>query len=282
MKLFLLDSIHPEALEFLDSKFEIIKDIKEAEIIYTQLSKVNCMTFPNLRYVVTPCTGTDHIILNDKVKIIHLDQKWKDIEGRDAMATAELTIGLMLALIRKIPSANGKSTSDRDLYTGIELRDKTLGIIGLGRIGSKVKGYAETFGMKVLTADIKDKSYITDMINLLMKSDIITIHIPLNDYNEYLINRYLIYKMVKHPYIINTSRADIISPMILYHNLMDGKIKGAAIDGIEGYDLHYRELLLDYMKHNDNLIITPHIGGNTFESRKATDLYIARVMMDLE
>jgi len=215
LKMFFVDDIHLEAVEILANKFEITNDRYEADIIYTQLTEVACHLYPNLKYVITPCTGTDHILFSEYIEVIHLDQKWKETEGKDVLATAEMTWGLLLALIRNIPISNGKSTKSRGYYMGTELKGKTIGILGLGRIGSKVKEYAEAFGMKVITSDKEDDDFNDSYMKLLKESDIISIHIPLNFRTKYMIGYPQINLMKYGVYLINTSRAAVINPRSL-------------------------------------------------------------------
>jgi len=190
----------------------------------------------------------------------------------NTIATAELAIGLMLALARKITSGD-KSTKagnwDRQNHIGNELYNKTLGILGFGKIGNAVAVRANSFGMKVITYDkynMKDTAISTavkDIDELLIKSDIVTVHLPLNSDTNKVLNEKTFGLMKPGSILINTSRGGVIAEDDLVKALETGKIKGAALD-VRLNEPPGKSRLNDF----DNVILTPHVGGFTRESQE--------------
>jgi len=246
---------------------------------------------PMLKVIATNATGTDHIDLEyaEKrgVEVISLKGEYEFL--RNIHATAELTWGLILAGIRKIPTAFDSVKQrewDRNRFLGNELFGQRLGIIGLGRIGEKVANYAQAFGMDVIAYDVMPEkalkypfvSMCSSLIECIEKSDILSIHVPLNDETNKLIGRNEISLMKKNSFFVNTSRGAIVDDEALLDALTTNHIAGAALDvlegeGVDGFVQHNN--LIRYARNNDNLLITPHIGGVTFQSWEKTELFIA-------
>jgi len=205
----------------------------------------------------------------------------------DVHATAEHTWAMILALLRKIPAAyqsvlNGEW--DRDSYKGHELNAATLGIVGLGRIGSKVARYAEVFGMKVIayTDKYREKPPYIELVNnldqLLELSDIITIHVPLNAGTENMIAENEFLQMKENALFVNTSRGEIVDEHALIRALENGRIAGAAVDVIcheERMIPKGNSSIVKFARQDARLLITPHIGGATYESMEKTEVFIA-------
>jgi D-3-phosphoglycerate dehydrogenase len=155
-----------------------------------------------------------------------------------------------------------KSDEKNLTYSGSELADKTIGIIGVGAIGRKVAKYCNAFGMKVLgyvrkKIDMEENIEFVDLDTLYRKSDIVTVHVSLNDKTRHMINSDAFKKMKKEAIIINTARGPIIDEKALISALKNGDITGAALDVFEkeplAIDSELREL--------DNVILTPHTAG---------------------
>ena len=200
--------------------------------------------------------------------------------NENTIAAAELAIGLMFALARKIPSGE-KSTKegnwDRMNHLGVELYNKTLGVVGFGKIGKAVATRAHSLGMEIITYDKyevnnTDVSVAVDTLEeLLCKSDIITAHLPLSDETKNIFNKKTFSLMKPGSLLINTSRGGIIAEDDLIFALETGKIKGAALD------VRLKESP-DKSKLNnfDNVILTPHVGGLTRESQERVVSTIAK------
>ena len=247
-------------------------------------------TATNLKAIITATTGLNHIDVkyaNQKnVEIISLQGEYEFL--KNISATSEHTIGLLLSLLRNIPSASNSvkdSIWDRNLYKGKEISGKIFGILGYGRIGIKVARYAKAFGAKVIVHDVKkitseeEGIVVVDTLDELLKNcDILSIHVPFNQSTSNLIDQYKIDKMQKTSIIINTSRGEIINETDLLTALKSSRISGAALDVLAGEHLNtikQSHPLIEYAKNHDNLIITPHIGGATYESMHKTEIYMA-------
>ena len=242
------------------------------------------------KYLVSPVTGIDHI---DEKLCINLGIKIVCLRGerfflRTVRATAEHTVLLTLALMRNVVGAvldvrNGLWRRDR--FKGFELFRKKVGIIGYGRLGRIVGSYFHHMGCEVGFYDIRNLkgtnqiTRFTSMEECISESDIISLHIPYNNSNHHLIDR----KQFKHfddqKWLINTSRGGVIDEGELLKLLKNQKIAGAAIDVIDGEPNIENHDLIEYANRNNNLIITPHIGGCTIESWEKTELFIANKLI---
>ena len=241
----------------------------------------------NIKAILSPTTGLDHIDLEavnrQKVKVFHLRGETKFL--KTISGTAELTIGLMLSIVRKIPESFDSVKEgfwQPGKFRGHELSGKTLGIIGCGRLGSKVSRAAIALGMNVIAYDpfisrfpsgVKSKKNQSD---ILCEADIVSLHVPLLPETNNLISQNEISNMKNGVVLINTSRGAIIETKSLIKSLRNGKVAAAAVDVIENENLLLgkNHPLVLYALENKNLIITPHIGGATFESVEKTDLFI--------
>ncbi len=206
---------------------------------------------------------------------------------------AEHTFALMLSIAHRIPEAD-KFTKDLKykgwapmLLLGNDLSGKTLGVVGLGRIGSRVAHHAvKGFEMKVLYNDIKRSEEFEKEFNavymslddLLKQSDFVSIHVPLLETTRHLINAEKLKLMKPTAYLVNTSRGPIIDEAALAFALADKKIKGAALDVFEFEPKITPELLF-----LDNVILTPHIASATEETRsKMSELAAENIVDALE
>ncbi len=246
----------------------------------------------NLKLILSPSTGTDHLCLKtikkNKIKLIHIGKNLKLINN--FTATSEMSFALLLTLIRKImPSVRdvNKGIWSRDKNSGFQLKNKTLGILGLGRLGKISAKIAKGFQMKILANDIKKIKYPgvknVSFNNLFKNSDIIFLHVHLNSSTENLINKKVFKIMKRNAILINTCRGKIIKEKDLLSALKNKLISGAALDVIDGEWLSKKNLirhpLIQYAKKNNNLIITPHIAGSTYESIKIARDYIFDLLL---
>ncbi len=235
---------------------------------------------PKLKVVVTPTTGTDHLPLpyleERGIKLISLRQSPELLKS--ITATAELTWGLLLSLIRHIPqsfAAVRQGEWQRDNFIGHQLSGKTIGIIGYGRLGKIVANYARAFGMSVLVYDIATTATLpagiisVSLDELLRKSDIISLHIHLDKQNIGFIGAVEMDKMKKTAIILNSSRGAIIDETALLERLASGRLAGAAVDVIDGEwgDVSHHPMV-EYAKTHNNLLLTPHIGGAVYEAQQ--------------
>lgn len=242
----------------------------------------------NLQVIVTATTGLDHIDIDyAKQKGITVLSLKGDVDFlRTVTATSELTMGLILSLYRHLPAAFNSVVEgkwDRDRFRGREIQGKRLGILGLGRLGSKVAEYAAAFGMRVGSFDINPEHTSADirtfssMKELLQWSEILTIHVPLNDKTTHLIGIDELTLLPQGAILINTSRGSIVDESALLLSLKSGHIGGAAVDVLEN---ELKGSIIDnplvaYARDNENVIITPHIGGATWDSMRKTEIRMA-------
>ena len=194
--------------------------------------------------------------------------------GGNTIAAAEMTMALILSLIRKIPAAERSVRDghwDRSAFKGNELRGRTLGLIGAGRIGGEVARRCQTFGMDCIVYDpylTPDRAAsinvrLVDLNNVLDNADVISIHVPLTDETRHLVDDDALSRMRSGVLVINASRGGVIDESALAHALEAGAIAGAALDVYE------REPLPDDSPLRDapNLVLTPHLGGSTSEAQ---------------
>lgn len=194
----------------------------------------------------------------------------------NAVSVAEHVFALLLALARKIPGAD-KSTKgggwERKKYHGFELWGKTLGILGLGKIGFRVALRAKAFGMRVLAYDAylsptslhvtESGALLTSFEGVLAEADFLTVHLPLTPETRGILNGEAFRKMKKTAFLINTSRGEVLAEADLAQTLKQGEIAGAALDVRE------KEPPGESPLHGlDNVILTPHTAGLTYEAQE--------------
>jgi D-3-phosphoglycerate dehydrogenase len=202
--------------------------------------------------------------------------------GANAVAVAELTIALMLALARKLPFANSTMHAGRwekKILQGAELRGKTLGILGLGRIGLEVAKRAKGFGVEIVASDPfvsaavarENGIKLATLEELIAGSDYITLHVGLTPQTAGVINAKSLAAMKKGVRIINCARGELIDDAALVEALKSGQVAGAALD------VYVKEPAKEtpYAQF-EQVILTPHIAGSTGEAQEAVGIQIAR------
>jgi D-3-phosphoglycerate dehydrogenase len=205
----------------------------------------------------------------------------------NTVTTAEHTLAMLMSLARQIPQAAASTKAGRwekNRFLGIELMGKTLGIIGLGRIGSAVAERARSFGMDIVAYD----PYFTreaareigiDMVpldELLSRSDFITLHTPLTDDTRRIIDRAAIEKMKPGVRIINCARGGLVDEQALAEAIVSGKVAGAALDVFEKEPVQPDNPLLGL----EQVIATPHLGASTQEAQLGVATMIAEQVLD--
>ncbi len=205
----------------------------------------------------------------------------------NTLAATELTMAMMLAAARKVPLANQSLKSgewDRKKFMGIQLYNKVLGIVGLGRIGSNVAIRAKSFGMKVIAYDPYIKrskaeslgvKLYDDLEQLIKEVDVITFHTPLTKETHNMIRKEHIDKMKNGVIIINCARGGIVNENDLYEAVKSGKVFAAGVDVFEEEPPVNNKLLT-----LDNVFVTPHIGANTHEGQKGVAVIIAENVLN--
>jgi D-3-phosphoglycerate dehydrogenase / 2-oxoglutarate reductase len=207
----------------------------------------------------------------------------------NTIAAAEHTMALMLALLRQVPTADAsvrKGEWERGRYTGRELRGKTLGIVGLGKIGRAVARRAAGFEMRIIASD----PYLTEeqaaeagaklvgMAELLHRSDVITVHTPLNAQTRGLIGRPQLEATKPGAFVLNVARGGIVDERALADALASGQVAGAAVDVFSSEPMTADNPL----REAPNLVLTPHLGASTAEAQDRVGLEMAeQVLMAL-
>ena len=238
---------------------------------------------PKLRVIGRAGVGVDNI---DAEAATRRGIVVMNTPGANAVAVAELTIGLMLALARKLPAANSTMHAGRwekKSLQGAELRGKTLGILGLGRVGLEVAKRARGFGLEILGSDPfvsaavarENGIKLVTLDELIAGADYLTLHVGLTPQTTGVINAKTLAKMKKGVRIINCARGELIEDAALVEALKSGQVAGAALDVFveePAKDSPYAAL--------DNVILTPHIAGSTAEAQEAVGIQIARQVSD--
>ena len=238
---------------------------------------------PKLRLIGRAGVGVDNI---DAVEATKRGIVVMNTPGANAVAVAELTLGLMIAMTRSIPRANAGmhvGKWDKKTLQGTELRGKTLGIVGCGRIGLEVARRAKAFGMNLIGYDpfiapmIARENSITlvPIDEIFAESDFLSLHVGLTPQTEGLINKHSIAIMKKGVRILNCARGELIVDEALVEALKSGHVAGAALDVFRSEPLKdspYFEL--------ENVLLSPHIAGSTDEAQEAIGIQLANQVRD--
>ncbi len=296
------DGYSPRAREILDTLGEVtekpldrdglLNAAAEYEVLITRfghpMDKELFAAAPGLRALVSATTGLDHIDLEAAavhgVTVLSLQGEMAFLE--ELSATAELTWGLLLSLLRRIPQAIDSVKEggwDRDIFRGNELRGKRLGILGLGRLGRMVAEYGRAFGMAVAAHDpyVSDWSTGVDLRSaaedLMEDTQVLSIHVPLNDETRGLMDGAMLARLPEGAVLINTSRGAVVDEAALLAALGSGHLAGAGLDVVaKELSGGPSQAFLAYARAHDNLIITPHMGGATVESMEKVEVFMAQ------
>lgn len=206
--------------------------------------------------------------------------------GGNTISAAEHTLSLLLALARNIPQANSSLKSgvwDRKSYVGVQLYEKVLGVIGMGKVGREVALRARAFGMEVIAHDpylseeMAQKLKVTflQFRELLARSDFITLHLPLTDATRHLLGEAELRLCKPGVRIINCARGGIVDEAALARALREGRVAGAALDVFEREPPDRSELL-----GLENVLATPHLGASTVEAQETVAVWIAEQVAD--
>lgn len=260
--------------------------------VHSNVTKEIIGKLRSLKFITTRSTGFEHIDL-ETCRERNISVSNVPFYGENTVA--EHTFALILCLSRNIHKTYIRTINDNfslENLQGFDLKGKTLGVIGAGRIGLHVIRMAKGFGMNVLAFDVVKNSFMAEILGfeyaeteyILKNSDIISLHAPLNKFTHHLINKNNINMIKKGAIIINTSRGGLIEIDALIHALDTGIISGAGLDVFEGEEYILEEgckLRDDYSEdvkalviqncsllHRENVVITPH---NAFNSIEAVD-----------
>jgi D-3-phosphoglycerate dehydrogenase len=255
---------------------EVAKALREATVFLDASMRVRITAAMlddarDLRLVVTATTGADHIdaagLARRGIPLLTLKGQTEVLNG--LTPAAEHSWLLLLACARRLPAARRHVVDggwDRTQFPGVMLRGRTLGIIGCGRIGQWMARYGAAFGMECrgydpYLADWPPQLMKTELLDLLRVSDFVTVHVHLTDATRGLLRREHFEAMKAGSVFVNTSRGELIDELALLDSLRSGRVRGAGLDVLTGEPDIAEHPLRRYARENDNLIITPHIGG---------------------
>ena len=271
----------------------IIGEVKDVDILIVRLgihvTKKVLAAAPKLKYILSATTGTDHIDLKScqerNIKVVCLKGEYKFLD--QIPSTSEHTWGLLLSLLRKVPFAFDsvrKGEWSRQQFRGNNLFGKTVGILGLGRIGKHIAKYALAFGCDVIahdtspTCEIEGVSMKDSVEEFLSLSEVLLIHIPLDSQNVNFLNQEMLSLLPIGALVVNTSRSGIWDEKAVLSMLQSELLRGVATDVLsgerDGLHLNNHPMVI-HAQSARNLIITPHIGGATLESMHMTEEFIA-------
>ena len=271
------------------SEAELVKKIKGYDAIIvrsgTTVTKKIIEASDKLKVIGRAGVGLDNVDVEaaSKKGIVVMNAP-----SGNTISTAEHAFSLMLSLARNIPKANESVKAgrwDRKKFMGVELYGKTLGIIGMGRIGTEFAKRALSFGMKIIAFDpflTKEKAALINVEPvgldvLFKKSDFITIHTPLTPETKHLLDDKAFKKMKKGVRIINAARGGIIDEVVLAKNLKSGKVLGAALDVFE---TNKKPPVDSPVVNLDGIVATPHLGASTSEAQVNVAMDMARAVSD--
>src|SRR5262249_28718307 len=301
MKVLVCDPISPKGIALLQQRPEfqvtvLPKRLSEAELLpmvsdvvamivrsETKVTKKIIEAAPKLRVVGRAGVGVDNI--NVEAATQH-GVVVMNTPGGNTITTAELSFTMLLSLARKVPQAHGSMAAgkwDRKQFQGVELAEKTLGVLGLGRIGSEVAKRAVAFGMKVLGYD----PFLTeerarslriemagDLDEVYRSADFITVHMPVTDQTRGMLNAAAFSKMKPKVCLVNCARGEIIVENDLLAALDSGKVAAAALDVFATEPLPADH---PFRKH-PAITLTPHLGASTQEAQEKCGIEVAEVI----
>jgi D-3-phosphoglycerate dehydrogenase len=301
MKIIVCDPISPKGIALLQQRpeFQVVvlpKRLAEAELLpivadatalvvrsETKVSKNVIAAAKQLRVVGRAGVGVDNVDIDASTQngVVVMNTP-----GGNTVTTAELTFTMLLSLARKVPQAHATMVAgkwDRKLFQGVELQGKTLGVLGMGRIGTEVAKRAKAFGMTVVAYDpylTEDRAkaigaeFAADLDAVYRVADFITVHMPVTKETKEMLNAAAFAKMKPGVKIVNCARGEIISETDLILALESNKVAGAALDvfAVEPLpaDHPYRK--------QPNLILTPHLGASTEEAQEKCGIEVAEVI----
>lgn len=235
-----------------------------------------------VKLINTCSTGMNHIDVEycekNDIKILSLTKDYELI--KQLPSTSELAFGLMMSLIRSIPQGNQHVSEynwDYTNFVGREVKSLTIGIIGYGRLGKMMYDYCNAFGANVKVYDPYKRDEMDDLFLLNTYSelkpmfeqcDVISLHVHVTPETKYMINKELLGYSKKCPYIVNTSRGEIVNEKDIVEALKTKTISGYGTDVVENeFDDIKTSPIIQAMNDGENIIATPHIGGMTIEGQ---------------
>lgn len=301
MKIVVCDPVSPKGIARLQERSEfqvdvIGKKLPEAELLprvrdavalvvrsETKITKAVIDAAPLLKVVGRAGVGVDNV---DVEAATARGVVVMNTPAGNTISTAELTFSMLLSMARKIPQASASMHAgewNRKAFSGIEIYGKTLGVLGMGRIGTEVARRARAFGMSVLAYDPYLSHARAQALDVQVASldqvfagaDFITVHMPMTDETRGMINAAAIAKMKKGVRLLNCARGGIIDENDLLAGLLSGQVAGAALDVFETEPLPAVCPLRDLPQ----VIMTPHLGASTDEAQENVGIEVAEAII---
>ncbi|MBV8416264.1 MAG: phosphoglycerate dehydrogenase, partial [Verrucomicrobia bacterium] len=299
-KVLVADSISPKGVELLESGGQLLVEVKtglkESELLaivgeysavvvrsQTKITAKVIEAAKRLKAVGRAGVGVDNVDVDAATRrgIIVMNTP-----GGNTVSAAEHAFSLLAAIARNIPQAHASVKAgqwDRKRYEGVELHGKTIGIFGMGRIGTEIARRAIAFGMRPLAYDpylspsrarSLQVELFEDLDQVLAQADFVTLHMPLTAETKHLINAARIAKMKRGARIVNCARGGLIDEQALFEGLKSGQIAAAALDVYETEPPPAEYPLLTL----PNIVFTPHLGASTAEAQESVGIEIAEAI----
>tara|TARA_B100000287_G_scaffold188300_1_gene178026 strand:+ start:180 stop:1829 length:1650 start_codon:yes stop_codon:yes gene_type:complete len=224
--------------------------------------------------IITASTGMNHIDLEycKKAKILVQSLTKEKSLIKSLPSTSELAFGLMISLLRKIPQGQDHVANygwDYEEFMGRQVKDLNIGIVGYGRLGTMMARFCKAFGAKVYIHDPYVKNVKTHSLEELFdECDVISLHVHVTDETRGMINKRLLERSQHDLYIINTSRGEIVEENDIVSSLKNGYLTGYATDVlVDEFDDLKNSPIIQAMNEGHNIIVTPHVGGMTWEGQ---------------
>ena len=265
------------------NELKILLDKTEADYLFTNPNKQNfildkeVLQFGFLKVINTCSTGLNHIDTNyckeNKIDVWSLKEDYELIN--DLPSTSELAFGLMMSLLRNIPKSFHSVKDgnwDYEPYVGHQIKGKTIGVIGYGRLGKIMCKLFDGWGVKLLATDPYERIITARGVpldELLEKSDVVFLHTHVTDDTRGMVDEEFLSYMKEGSYLINTARGELVDEKAIIESIECGHLKGYGTDVIkdEFGDIQNSKLVEFSMNPNNNVVITPHIGGMTIEGQ---------------
>ena len=304
LRILIVDNCHPVLVEkFLSSGFTVdceedISPAKATEIIPSYQGLIIRSKFlidkqfidiaKELKFIGRVGAGLENIdveyCMQKGIKCFNSPEGNRDSVGEHAL-------GMLLSLMNNLVVSNQEVRSgiwNREKNWGIELNDKTVGIIGFGNTGSTFSKKLSGFEPEILAYDKYKKGFSngfvreSNMEEIFERSDILSLHVPLTSETRYLVNEDFLKRFKKNIYLINTSRGKVVETTALVKSIESGKVKGAALDVLEYENVSFEDLIhgkqypaFNYLVNSDKVLLSPHVAGWTAESYYKTSAILA-------
>jgi D-3-phosphoglycerate dehydrogenase len=252
----------------------------------TQLDATALAHAPRLRAVGAYCTGTNNIDLKTAA-----ERGIGVFNGpfSNTRSVAELVIGHSIHLLRRIPERQAAARRGqwlKDAKRSNELRGKTLGIVGYGKIGTQTGLLAEAIGMRVVFHDIEAKLPLGNakpapsLQALLQEADVVTLHVPQTPQTRHIIDAERLAQMKDDAVLLNLARGHAVDIAALHAALVGGRLRGAAIDVFPVEPASASQTFESPLRELDNVILTPHVGGSTVEAQRNLGVEVSEKLRD--